>query len=81
MICVFKNLSYITSSYNIYKSEFMKFQISTTELQNALSAVNHATASITTTPILENILINATYNSVVFVSNNLEMAIEYTVSE
>ena len=59
----------------------MKFQISTIELKKALDAVNHATASITTTPILENILINATYNSVIFVSNNLEMAIEYTVNE
>jgi len=59
----------------------MKFQISTQELKNALDTVSHATASITTTPILENILITVSYNSVVFVSNNLEMAIEYTVSE
>ena len=59
----------------------MKFQISTQELKNALDAVSHATASITTTPILENILITVNYNSIIFVSNNLEMAIEYTVSE
>jgi DNA polymerase III sliding clamp (beta) subunit (PCNA family) len=59
----------------------MKFQISTQELKKALDAVSHATASITTTPILENILITVNYNNVVFVSNNLEMAIEYTVSE
>lgn len=59
----------------------MKFQISTSELKKALETVNHATANVTTTPILENILINITYNSAIFVSNNLEMAIEYTVTE
>jgi DNA polymerase III sliding clamp (beta) subunit (PCNA family) len=59
----------------------MKFQIATSELKKALETVNHATANVTTTPILENILINITYNSAIFVSNNLEMAIEYTVSE
>jgi DNA polymerase III sliding clamp (beta) subunit (PCNA family) len=35
----------------------MKFTIETKVLKDALSQVNHATASITTTPILENILI------------------------
>ncbi len=59
----------------------MKFQIAASELKKALETVNHATANVTTTPILENILITITYNSAVFVSNNLEMAIEYTVSE
>lgn len=59
----------------------MKFQISTQELKKALDAVSYATASITTTPILENILITAEKDKVSFVSNNLEMAIEYTVNQ
>ena len=72
---------YITSSYYIYKTLFMKFQIATSELKKALDIVNHATASISTTPILENILIDVQFKQIIFVSNNLEMAIEYTVSE
>jgi DNA polymerase III sliding clamp (beta) subunit (PCNA family) len=59
----------------------MKFQIATSELKKALDIVNHATASISTTPILENILIDVQFKQIIFVSNNLEMAIEYTVSE
>ncbi len=59
----------------------MKFQIKTTTLKNALDIVNHATASISTTPILENILIKVNYANIVFTSNNLEMAIEYIVSQ
>ncbi|MBT3726966.1 hypothetical protein HOG21_04700 [bacterium] len=43
--------------------------------------VNHATASITTTPILENILLKVNFNNIVLTSNNLEMAIEYIISE
>ena len=59
----------------------MKFTIETELLKEALSVVNHATASITTTPILESILIKVNYNNIVFTSNNLEMAIEYVVNE
>lgn len=59
----------------------MRFQISTQTLKTALDIVNHATASISTTPILENILIKVNYNNIVFVSNNLEMAIEHLVNE
>jgi len=59
----------------------MKFTLETQVLKEALSIVNHATANITTTPILENILIKVNFNNIVFTSNNLEMAIEYTVSE
>lgn len=59
----------------------MKFQIQTPTLKQALDIVNHATASVSTTPILENILIKVHYNSIVFTSNNLEMAIEHVVSE
>jgi DNA polymerase III subunit beta len=57
----------------------MKFKIATKILQQSLSVVNHATASITTTPILENILIKVNYKSVVLTANNLEMAIEYLI--
>lgn len=59
----------------------MKFTIETKVLKDALDRVNHATASITTTPILENILIKVGFNSIVFSSNNLEMAIEHLVGE
>lgn len=59
----------------------MKFQIETKRLKNALETVNHATASISTTPILENILIKVNFSNIVFTSNNLEMAIEHIVSE
>ena len=41
----------------------MKFTIETKVLKDALDRVNHATASITTTPILENILIKVGFNS------------------
>ncbi len=59
----------------------MKFQIETKTLKNTLDIVNHATASISTTPILENILIKVNYNNIVLTSNNLEMAIEHIVTE
>lgn len=59
----------------------MKFQIETLTLKTALDTVNHATASISTTPILENILIKVHFSSIVFTANNLEMAIEHVVSQ
>jgi len=59
----------------------MKFSIKTTELKRWLDVVNHATASITTTPILENILLKVNFNNIFLTSNNLEMAIEYVLSE
>lgn len=59
----------------------MKFTIDTQLLKEALATVNHATASITTTPILESILIKVNFNNVVFTSNNLEMAIEHVINE
>ena len=59
----------------------MKFTLDTQILKEALSIVNHATANITTTPILESILIKVNFNNIVFTSNNLEMAIEYAISE
>lgn len=59
----------------------MKFKINTDVLKKWLDIVNHATASITTTPILENILLKVNYNNIVLTSNNLEMAIEYMISD
>lgn len=59
----------------------MKFEISTKALQKGISIVSHATAGITTTPILENILIKVHYQSIVLTANNLEMAIEYLIDE
>lgn len=59
----------------------MKFKINTEVLKKGLDIVNHATASITTTPILENILLKVNFNNIVLTSNNLEMAIEYVISD
>ena len=59
----------------------MKFSIKTRQLKKWLDIVNHATASVTTTPILENILIKVNYNNIILTSNNLEMAIEYIIWE
>ncbi len=59
----------------------MKFTIKTETLKKWLNIVNHATASITTTPILESILIKVNFKNVVLISNNLEMAIEHVISE
>ncbi len=59
----------------------MKFRVKTIELKKWLDIVNHATASITTTPILENILIKVNFNNVVLTANNLETAIEYTITQ
>jgi DNA polymerase III sliding clamp (beta) subunit (PCNA family) len=46
-----------------------------------LNIVNHAVANITTTPILETILLKVNYGSMVLISNNLEMAIEYIIKD
>ncbi len=59
----------------------MKFKINSDNLKKWLAIVNHATATITTTPILENILLKVNYNNLVLTSNNLEMAIEYVINE
>lgn len=57
----------------------MKFKIQTEILRKWLDIVNHATASITTTPILENILLKVNFKNIVLTANNLEMAIEYII--
>ncbi|MDR0772071.1 MAG: hypothetical protein LBF15_03330 [Candidatus Peribacteria bacterium] len=59
----------------------MKFTIKTTELKKGLDIVNHATAAISTTPILENILLKVNFKNIVLTGNNLEMAIEYIISD
>lgn len=59
----------------------MKFEIWINKLKEALQKVNHAVSTISTTPILENILIKVNFTNIVFISNNLEMAIEHTVKE
>ena len=59
----------------------MKFTIKTEVLKKWLEVVSHATATITTTPILENILMKVNFWSIVLTSNNLEMAIEYVIED
>ena len=59
----------------------MRFSIDTLTLKKGLDIVNHATASIWATPILENILIKANYNSILLTANNLDMAIEHVITE
>ncbi|MCT4617025.1 MAG: DNA polymerase III subunit beta [Candidatus Gracilibacteria bacterium] len=59
----------------------MRFSIDTLTLKKGLDIVNHATASVGATPILENILIKANYNSILLTANNLEMAIEHVITE
>lgn len=59
----------------------MKFKIATPTLKTALDRVNHATANISTTPILENILIKVHFKDITLTANNLEMAIEHIITE
>lgn len=59
----------------------MHFEIDTKALKEAIDIVNHASSSGNLTPILENILLNAQYKKIMLTSNNLEMAIEYVISE
>ena len=59
----------------------MKFKINTKELKKGLDIVNHAVSSISTTPILENILVKVNFDNIVLISNNLDTAIEYVIKE
>ncbi len=59
----------------------MHFKLKVDELKKALEIVNHAVSYISTTPILENILIKVNFDNIVFVSNNLETAIEHTIKD
>jgi len=59
----------------------MKFKVATKELKKWLDIVNHSVSSISTTPILENILIRVNFDNIVLTSNNLETAIEYVIKD
>ncbi|MCK9272656.1 DNA polymerase III subunit beta [Candidatus Gracilibacteria bacterium] len=59
----------------------MNFEIDTKALKEGIDVVNHASVGASMTPILENIMINAGYKKVVLTANNLEMAIEYMISD
>ena len=59
----------------------MQFKVKVAELKKWLDIVNHAVSNITTTPILENILIRVNFDHVVLTSNNLETAIEYSIKD
>jgi DNA polymerase III subunit beta len=57
----------------------MHFTIQTAALRAAIDIVSHASVVTAVTPILENILVSVRFQKVVLVTNNLEMAIEYTI--
>lgn len=59
----------------------MKFQIKTDIFRKAIDTAAHATSTSNLTTILENILIEAKDNKVILIGTNLDMAIEYEVSE
>lgn len=59
----------------------MKFQIRTDLFRKAIDTSAHATSTSNLTPILENILIEAKEDRVILTGNNLDMAIEYNVTE
>jgi len=59
----------------------MHFKIDTIKFKEGVNIANHASIWVTTTPILENILIQAAFWKVILTTNNLEMAIEYTIDE
>lgn len=58
----------------------MHFSVDTKVLRKSLSIVNHATANTSTTPILENILLQVRNSELILTSNNLEMAIESKIN-
>ena len=59
----------------------MRFRIDVPTFRSAIDIASHATTPSALTPILENILIDARYKKLVFVGNNLEIAIESAVTE
>lgn len=77
-----KNCFFLIFVY--YRKNFLKnmrFRIQTDILKKAIDSASRATSSGNLTPILENILIDAGYNRVVFTGNSLEMSIEVSVTE
>ncbi|MDD2516017.1 MAG: DNA polymerase III subunit beta [Candidatus Gracilibacteria bacterium] len=59
----------------------MQLIVNTDNFREGIGVVSHASSPSSMTPILENILINATYNKLILSANNLEMAIEYVIDE
>ena len=70
------------TSHHIFLMNFsMRFRIQTDIFRKAIEATSHATSTSNLTPILENILIDAGYKRLVLTGNNLDMAIEYAITE
>ncbi len=59
----------------------MHIELPSDKLFDAIKTVSHAVVNSPTTPILENVLLKVTNEKMVVIANNLEMAIEYTISE
>lgn len=59
----------------------MRFRIKTDVFRKAIDSALRAASSSNLTPILENLLIDATLDQVTITGNNLEMSIEYTIRE
>lgn len=59
----------------------MRFRIHTDIFRKAIEATSHAASTSNLTPILENILIDAGGDRVTLTGNNLDMAIEYVITE
>jgi len=59
----------------------MHIELPSDKLFEAIKTVSHAITNSPTTPILENVLLKVTNEKMVVVANNLEMAIEYTITD
>ena len=59
----------------------MRFRIDTAIFRSAIEIASHATTVSPLTPILENILIDAQFQRLVLIGNNLEIAVECAITE
>ncbi len=59
----------------------MRFRIQTDIFKKAIDAASRAASTSNLTPILENLLIDAGYDRLTVTGNNLEMSIEYNITE
>ncbi len=59
----------------------MHIELPSDRLFEAIKTVSHAVVNSPTTPILENVLLKVTNEKMVVIANNLEMAIEYTITD
>ena len=59
----------------------MRFRIDVPTFRSAVERASHATTPSALTPILDNILIDARFKKLILIGNNLEIAIESTVTE